>query len=92
MVNTRHEASVILSKAEEQANKAKDEILKQTHSEQQKAIDQAKKQIEMEKNQAMASAKSELADLVTMTTEKIIRQKMDKKGDEEMVKEMLKNL
>ena len=92
MVNTRHEASVILSKAEEQANKAKDEILKQTHSEQQKAIEQAKKQIEMEKNQAMASAKSELADLVTMTTEKIIRQKMDKKGDEEMVKEMLKNL
>ncbi len=92
IVNTRHEASIILGKAQDEAIKAKDEILKQTHEEQQKAIEHAKKQIEIEKNKAMAEAKSELADIVTMAAEKITRQKMDSGKDKEMIKEMLKSL
>lgn len=92
MINTRHEASVIISKAQADAVKAKDEIISQTKEEQQRLIDQAKKQIEQEKILQLQAAKSELADLVVGATEKIIRQKLDGKRDEELIKDMLKTL
>lgn len=92
MSKVRSQATAIVSAAESQAQKAKDDILKQAQEEQHKVVEQAKKQIEQEKNLMLSSAKGELADLVTNATEKIIRQKLDKKGDEEMVKEMLKSL
>ena len=92
IVNTRHEASLIVGKAQTEAGKLKEVTLQQTKEEQQKLIDQAKNQILTEKNQALASAKSELADLVTKATEKIIRSKLDEKKDQELVKEMLKQL
>jgi F-type H+-transporting ATPase subunit b len=92
MTKVRSQATSIVAAAEAQGQKAKDEILKQTQEEQQKAIEHAKKQIEIEKNQAMAAAKSELADLVTNATERVIKQKMDSAKDKEMIKEMLKSL
>ena len=91
-VNARHEASLILTKAQSDAVKAKDEIVQQTKEDQQKLVDQAKKQIEQEKQGALVSAKSELADLVTNATEKILRHKLDDKKDQELVKEMLKSI
>ena len=92
MVNTRHEASVIISKAQNEAVKTKDTILLQAKDEQTKLVEQAKEQILQEKNQALVSAKSELADLVTSATEKILRKKLDQQKDQELVKELLKNL
>lgn len=92
MVNTRHEASVIVSQAQTEATKAKDEILKQAQTDQQKIVDQAKKQIQEEKTAQLQAAKGELADLITNATEKILRHKLDGKKDEELIKESLKNL
>lgn len=92
MVNTRHEASVIIGKAQTDAITTKDEILKQAKEEQLKLVDQGKKQIEQEKNLAMQSAKSELADIVTQAAEKILRQKLDGNKDKELIKESLKSI
>ena len=92
MVNARHEASVIINKAQDEANKLKDQTLVITKNDQEKLIAQAKAQIEQEKNQALQSAKSELADLVTNASEKILRHKLDAHKDQELVKESLKTL
>ena len=92
MVNTRHEASIIINKAQDEAVKTKDAILQQAKDEQAKLVEQAKAQIEQEKNQALSAAKSELADLVTQASEKILRKKLDQQKDQELVKEMLKSL
>ncbi len=92
MAKARQEASAIVTKARVDSGKVKDETLKQTKEEQQKMLASAKAQIEAEKNAAMQSAKSELADLVTMAAEKVIKQKMNNKEDAELVKESLKNL
>jgi F-type H+-transporting ATPase subunit b len=91
MAKVRSQASTIVSQAEAQASKAKDEILKQAQAEQQKVVEQAKKQIELEKNQQLQAAKGELADLVTSATEKILRQKLDEKHDKELIKNMFKS-
>ena len=92
IVNARHEASIIISKAQVDATKVKEDLAAQSKSEQEKIIADAKVRIEQEKNQTMASAKGELADLVTMATEKIIRQKMDGKMDKQLVNDTLKSM
>jgi len=92
MSKTRQEASSIITKAQSEANQVKDQTIQQTKEEQQKLVEQAKKQIEQEKNSMMSSAKSELADLITGTAEKILKEKMDKKKDEEIIKNALKNI
>ena len=92
MRKTRQEAGSIITAAQLDATKAKDEILKQSKEEQLKLVEQAKKQIEQEKNLQLQSAKSELADIVTSAAEKILRHKLDDKGDKELIKESLANI
>ena len=92
MVNARHEASTIVSKAQTDATMAKDDILHKAKQEQEKLVEDAKKRIENEKNKQLEAAKGELADLVTNATEKILRQKLDGKKDAELIKESLKEI
>lgn len=92
MRKTRQEASGIITAAQVDATKAKDEILKQSKEEQLKLVEQAKKQIEQEKNLQLQSAKSELADIVTQAAEKILRKKLDEKSDKELIKDSLSGI
>jgi F-type H+-transporting ATPase subunit b len=92
MSKARQEASTIVTSAQTEAGKAKQQILDQTKLDQQKLVDQAKVQIESEKNKALQDAKRELADLVTNATEKILRHKLDPKHDQELIKESLKSI
>jgi F-type H+-transporting ATPase subunit b len=92
MSKARQEASSIVTSAQTEGFKAKQQIMDQTKQDQQKLVDQAKAQIESEKNKSILEAKSELADLVTNATEKILRQKLDKHSDQELIKESLANI
>ncbi|MFA5990799.1 MAG: F0F1 ATP synthase subunit B [Candidatus Doudnabacteria bacterium] len=92
MSKARTEAGGIITLAQTEAGKVKEDILKQAKDEQIKLVEQSKKQIEQEKAQALQSAKSELADIITSATEKILRQKLDDKKDKELINESLKNI
>jgi len=92
MGKARQEASSIVTAAQTEAGKAKQVILDQTKSDQQKLVDQAKAQIESEKNKSVMEAKTELADLVTNATEKILRKKLDAHADQQLIKESLANV
>ena len=92
MGKTRNEASSIVTSAQTEAGKAKQAILDQTKHDQQKLIDQAKSQIESEKNRSISEAKSELADMVTNATEKILRKKLDAHADQQLIKDSLANV
>jgi F-type H+-transporting ATPase subunit b len=92
MVKVRTQATAIVTEAETQGVKAKDAIMAQAKVEQQKMVEDGKKQIEQEKNQQLQAAKGELADMITNATEKIIRQKLDKTKDQELIKEVLKSI
>lgn len=92
MGKARQEASSIVTSAQTEAGKAKQAIIDQTKIDQQKLVDQAKTQIESEKNKSISEAKSELADLVTNATEKILRHKLDGMADQELIKESLANV
>lgn len=92
MKKTRQEAGGIISQAQKDATTTKDDILRQAKEEQLKLAEQTRKQIEQEKNMALQSAKTELADLVTSATEKILRQKLDDKKDKELIKDSLNSI
>ena len=88
----RTEAMSIITLGQNDAIKAKDDILKQAKEEQQKMVEQAKNQISAEKTKSLSEAKTELADLITNATEKILREKLDEKKDREFINETLKNI
>ncbi len=92
MSKARLEASTIITLAQTEAGKARQQILDQTKHDQQKLVDQAKSQIESEKNQQLQAAKSELANIITTATEKILRKKLDSKADQELIKVSLTNI
>ncbi len=89
MVKVRSQSTAIVTAAQNEAGKAKQAIMDQTKQDQQKLVDQAKAQIESEKNKSVMEAKTELADLVTNATEKILRHKLDAKTDQQLIKESL---
>ena len=88
----RQEAGAVISQAQIDSNKVKDEVLAQTKQEQEKLVIQAKKQIEEQKAESLRAAKTELADLVVSATEKIIGEKLTSEKDQRLIKESLGSL
>ncbi len=86
----RLEASEIISKAELGAQKIKEQIVDEAKANAEKIIVQAKKDIESQKERLIAEVREEAATLIVSATEKIIREKLDPKKDEQLIKESLK--
>ena len=73
--------SIILDKAEVEANEAKQRILENAQS-----------QIEAEYNKARETLRAEAVSLAVAGAEKILSQKVDSKSDQEMVKKIIESL
>ncbi len=92
MTRVRSQSAAIVAASQNEAAKAKQQILDETKKEQEKMIGQAKAKIEGEKNQVVREVKTEMADLITLATEKILREKLDNKKDKELINETLKSI
>lgn len=89
---TRKEAAEIIARAEKLAQQSKAEILAEARESAEKIAAQNKVQLEDQKAKMLREIKEEAANLVVMATEKILREKLDPKKDEKIIKEALKNL
>lgn len=92
MQTVRNEAERVLKTATDTADKIKQETVGAAQNQANKIIEQAKVAIESEKIQALKEVKSNVAELVIMATEKIIKSKLDPKKDHELVKESIKEI
>lgn len=92
MIRVKSQATAIITAAEVEASKAKQHILDETKAEQVKVIEQAKIKIEEEKNMAVREVKSQMADLVVLATERILKEKLDGKKDKELIQSTLKSI
>lgn len=90
--NARKQASEIINEAQHEAEKIKLETLQKTKVEQDKIVNVAKAQIISEQEKSVHEIKTQVADLITSTTEKVLRSKLDEKKDKELIKESLKNI
>jgi F-type H+-transporting ATPase subunit b len=92
MKKVRVEADNILRTTTDSANKIKQETIVDAQKQADKILEQAKVSIESEKTQMMKEVKQEVATLVVMASEKILRTKLDPKKDHELIKESTKGI
>jgi F-type H+-transporting ATPase subunit b len=85
----RKEAGNIIERAEKLAVQTKEQILAEAKQASEKMIAQTKASLQDEKNKLMREVREEAANLVVAATEKIIRQKLDLKKDQELIKQSL---
>lgn len=88
----RKEANEIVDKAQKAAIQTKEQILAEAKQASDKMIEQTKQQLADEKNKLMREVREEVAGLVVMATEKLLRSKLDPHKDEQLIKESLKNI
>jgi F-type H+-transporting ATPase subunit b len=88
----RIEASEIITRAQKMAETTKDQIVAEAKAVAEKVNAQALVQIENEKKKLIAEVREEAATMVVAATERIIKEKLDPKRDEALIKESLKTL
>jgi len=86
----RKEAQSIIDSAEKTALKNKEEFLDEAKKKSEEIAANTQRQLEEEKKKMLSEVKSEIADLVIAATGKVIDEKLDRKGDEEIIKKAIK--
>lgn len=88
----RIEASEIIVKAQKTAEQTKEQIVAEARAATERMMEQTKTQLASEKSKLMQEVREEAASLVVMATEKILREKIDPKKDESLIKESLQSI
>lgn len=84
----RAEAKSIITSAEISAKKRDEERMKETEERMKRLIEDARIKIEEEKRRTLSQAKEEIADIVTLSVEKILKEKIDETKDRELIDRM----
>jgi len=85
----RKEAQSIIDSAEKTALKNKEEFLDEAKKKSEEIAANTQRQLEEEKKKMLSEVKSEIAGLVIVATGKVIGEKLDRKGDEEIIKKAI---
>lgn len=92
MSEAKKEASVILEKASQDSETKKKEMVAKAKEEIGQVISQEKAMMQSEKAKTLKEIKAEIADLVVATAAKVIGEKMNGKIDQEIIKNITKNI
>ncbi len=92
MDNARNEASQIITKGREEAEKIKNEIVEKAATESRTIADRAKKEIDLAKDKALADIKNEVVLLSTEIASKIINKNIKPDDQKALVEEALNKM
>ncbi|MHB8073561.1 F0F1 ATP synthase subunit B [Desulfosporosinus fructosivorans] len=92
MRKARQEAQEVIAKATKVSEIRANEILAASHEESEKIKKSALVDIQRERDQAIAEVKAQVADLSVLVAEKIIRQKLDMKGQGELIEQFIQEV
>ena len=90
LAQARNEARAIIAAAEENAKKRDAERLAETEAKTKRFVEDARQKIEEEKEKVMGEVKSEIAEIVTLSVDKLLREKVDAKKDEKIIETRVK--
>jgi F-type H+-transporting ATPase subunit b len=90
LLNARIEASHIISQANKNAENMIDRAKQSALDETKQIVINAKKTIASDKQTMLGEIKHEIVELVISSTEKLTKQKIDKKQEEKLIKDLLK--
>lgn len=92
IAEAKAEAQVLLDKAKVQAVAQGQQLVEHSKAEAQKVVEKAKHDIRLEHDKMMADARHELAGIVLLASEKLLRSKMDTAADKTFVEKTLAEL
>lgn len=87
----RNEAGKIIAESREMSEKLREDLTNKAKMEAQNMLEQGKKQLTSEKEAMFKEIKGEVADMVKIATEKILREKINAKTDKELIEKSLSN-
>lgn len=90
IADAKKEANDIVKKASDDAEKRKQDMIIKAREEIGQAINEEKVKIQIEKAKILKEIKGEVANLVTLSLEKVLEEKVDEKTDKELIKKVLK--
>lgn len=88
LVDARNEARSIITLAETSAKKRDADRMKETEEKTKRFLDDARMKIEEEKQKILMEAKQEIAEIVSLSVEKILKEKVNATKDKELLGEM----
>ncbi|MCR4284117.1 MAG: F0F1 ATP synthase subunit B [Parcubacteria group bacterium] len=89
IINSKKEASDIISKADKLAREKKDEMISKAKEEIRLAVDQEKERMKGERNQIVREIKNEITDLIAIAVEKIMEEKVDIRQDKAIIDKVI---
>jgi len=92
MRKARQEAQEVIVKATKVSEGLANEILAASHAEAEKIKKSALADIERERDRAISEVKAQVADLSVLVAEKIIRQKLDMKGQGQLIEQFIQEV
>ena len=92
LLEAKKEAKSIMETATKNADALRAEMTAKARSETENIVADAKLAIAHEKEQMLQEVKGYVADLVVLTAEKVLREKIDSKKDKELVEAAIKQL
>jgi F-type H+-transporting ATPase subunit b len=90
VAEARREATEIMEKAKQAADAKREEMIVKAKNEIGVIIDKEKETIRAEKGEALKAIRAEVAELVALSVEKLLDEKMTKKEDKELIKKIVK--
>jgi len=88
LVEARNEARSIITLAEASAKKRDEDRLKETEEKTKRFLDDARTKIEEEKQKILTEAKQEIAEVIALSVEKILKEKVDTGADKKIIEAM----
>ncbi|MDD5527483.1 MAG: F0F1 ATP synthase subunit B [Patescibacteria group bacterium] len=92
MVAAKKEAAKFMEEAKKEAEESRKKQIEKTKEEIGQLINQEKENMRLEKAEVLASINREVAELVALTVEKVIEEKMSGQKDEELIKKAISKL
>jgi F-type H+-transporting ATPase subunit b len=88
----RGESRRILEEGRKQADAQRERTKKEAREEGDRIIQRAREEIERERDAALRDVRREVADMVILTSERVIGQELDRDGHERLISDALDNL
>ncbi|NOZ06627.1 MAG: F0F1 ATP synthase subunit B [Chloroflexi bacterium] len=85
----RKEGQEIIARAQEMAEKTRQEILEQSRQEAQQLVEKAKEEIDYDRKQAMAELQKQVANLSLLVTQKVVGEALDASTHHRLVQEFI---
>lgn len=90
LATARDEARIIISTAEVSAKKRDDLRLLETEAKTKRFLDEAMVKIEEEKKRMLLEVRQEIAEVVALSVEKILKEKIDGEEERKLIEQMVK--